>query len=51
MVDCLAKRMFLGECVGVWLDGHMDGSKGGWLVDWDLGSIDVALIGCQLGGD
>ena len=22
-----------GECVGVWLDVHMDGSKGSWLVD------------------
>ena len=40
-----------GECVGVWLDGYGEGSKGGWLDDWDLGSIDMALIGCQLGKD
>ena len=40
-----------GECVGVWLDGHGEGSRGGWLDDWDLGSIDIALMGCQLGED
>ena len=33
------------------MDGHGEGSKGGWLDDWDLGSIDIALIGCQLGED
>ena len=33
------------------MDGHGEESKGGWLDDWDLGSIDIALIGCQLGED
>ena len=31
------------------MDGYGEGSKGGWLNEWDLGSIDIALIGCQLG--
>ena len=35
----------------VFLDGHGEGSKEGWLDDWDLGSINIALIGCQLGDD
>ena len=52
VIDCLVKSMFLErEFVGVWLDGNGEGSKGGWLDEWDMGSIGIALIGCQLGGD
>ena len=40
-----------GEFVGVWTDGHGEGSKRGWLDDWDLGFIGITLIGCRLGED
>ena len=35
-----------GDCVGVWLFGPGARGKIGWLGDWDLGSITVALDSC-----